>query len=291
MTLNFVHYKFTEWRCSIISTSDGILLYYLWVKCPQIRSWKDYTSQNYRILFNFRLCWLCMIKKRREARSRTINIQDSWKLHFHLMMWTRNFRVRNDVVEKGTVTKSQTGKEAYVEMKVGECFQWNAHGQCSRGDSCSFSHDPRALGNKGKSQRQKDDRLLLHPTRRQNRLTAKDKNPKCQAINKKALWKREKFHAYSKSAKNPSCKLWHPPICLNYISEKRCVHGDKCNVRHVEAEKKPGKKLRKSGAIRSIAMLKESIQLGCVSQASYPRKFYVNQENWDQSTPRASGTK
>ena len=207
------------------------------------------------------------------------------------MMRTRNFRARNDVVERGSVTKSQKGKEAYVEMKVGECFQWKAHGQCSRGDSCNFSHDPRAPGNRGKSQRQKDDRLLLHPTRRQNRLTASDKNPQCQAINKKALWKRAKFHAYSKSAKIPSCKLWHPPLCLNYKSEKRCVHGDKCHVRHVEAERKPSKKSRKSGAKGSFALLKESIQLGCVSQASYPRKFNVNQENWDQSTPRASGTK
>ena len=28
-----------------------------------------------------------------------------------------------------------------MERKVGECNQWNAFGQCSKGDSCSFSHD------------------------------------------------------------------------------------------------------------------------------------------------------
>ena len=27
--------------------------------------------------------------------------------------------------------------EVDVERKVGECFQWTAHGQCSKGDSCS----------------------------------------------------------------------------------------------------------------------------------------------------------
>ena len=67
---------------------------------------------------------------------------------------TRNFRVRSDVVEKGSVTKSQKGKKAYVERKVGECFYWKAHGRCSKGDSCSLSHDPRAPGNSGKGQRQ-----------------------------------------------------------------------------------------------------------------------------------------
>ena len=34
---------------------------------------EDCTSQNSRTLLNFRLCWLCTIKKRREARSRSIN--------------------------------------------------------------------------------------------------------------------------------------------------------------------------------------------------------------------------
>ena len=35
---------------------------------------------------------------------------------------TRNFRVRNDGVERGSVTKSQKGKKACVERKVGEFF-------------------------------------------------------------------------------------------------------------------------------------------------------------------------
>ena len=47
------------------------------------------------------------------------------------------------------------GKKAYVERKVGECFQWKAHGQFSKGDSCSFSHDTKASGNSGGDQRPK----------------------------------------------------------------------------------------------------------------------------------------
>ena len=51
-------------------------------------------------------------------------------------------------------------------------FQWKAQGQCSKGDSCSFSHDPLlAFGNR--SSDEKDDRLLLHTIQRQNRLTEK----------------------------------------------------------------------------------------------------------------------
>ena len=68
--------------------------------------------------------------------------------------------------------------------------------------------------------------------------------------------------------KKPICGFWHPPACLNYKSEKGCVHGDKCHFRHVEANKKS----KKGGAKGSVATLKESMQVGCVSQDSYLRK-------------------
>ena len=40
------------------------------------------------------------------------------KLHIDQIMRNRNFRVRSDVVERGSVTKSRKGNEAYVERKV-----------------------------------------------------------------------------------------------------------------------------------------------------------------------------
>ena len=63
------------------------------------------------------------------------------KLHVGQMMRNHNFKVGNDVMERGSVTKSQKGNKAHVERRVGECLQWKAHGQCSKGDSYSFSHD------------------------------------------------------------------------------------------------------------------------------------------------------
>ena len=45
------------------STKDGTKLYKQQVKYQRKWSWKVYTSQNYRILFSFRLCWLCMTKR------------------------------------------------------------------------------------------------------------------------------------------------------------------------------------------------------------------------------------
>ena len=73
-----------------------------------------------------------------------LRLKTAVKLHIDQMMRTRNFRVRNEVVERGSVTKSLRGKKGCVERKVGECCQWKAHEQFSTGDSCSFSRDTQA---------------------------------------------------------------------------------------------------------------------------------------------------
>ena len=50
-------------------------------------------------------------------------LKTSVKLHIDQMMRNRNFGARNDVVERGSVTKSQKGNKAYVERRVGQFFQ------------------------------------------------------------------------------------------------------------------------------------------------------------------------
>ena len=51
--------------------------------------------------------------------------------HFDQQMRTRSFRDRNEIVERGAVTKTPKGRKAVVEWIVGECYQWKAIGQCS----------------------------------------------------------------------------------------------------------------------------------------------------------------
>ena len=79
-----------------------------------------------------------------------VRLKTSVKLHIDLMM-----RTRNEVVERGSFTKSQKGKKACVERIVGECFHWKAHAECSTLDSCRFSHDQLAQGDSCSGQRRK----------------------------------------------------------------------------------------------------------------------------------------
>ena len=51
-----------------------------------------------------------------------------------------NFEARNGNYETNAVVKNQ-GTKQRVKRILGNCWQWKANGQCSRGDNCSFRHD------------------------------------------------------------------------------------------------------------------------------------------------------
>ena len=58
-----------------------------------------------------------------------------------------NFEARNGNFETSAVVKNQR-MEQREHRSLGDCWQWKAKGQCSKGDSCSFWHD---VNNRAKS--------------------------------------------------------------------------------------------------------------------------------------------
>ena len=52
----------------------------------------------------------------------------------------RNFGIRKGNYERNAVVKNQGTKQRGQRI-LGDCWQWNANGQCSKGDTCSFRHD------------------------------------------------------------------------------------------------------------------------------------------------------
>ena len=51
-----------------------------------------------------------------------------------------NFGARNGNYERNAVVKNQ-GTKQRVQRILGDCWQWESNGQCSKGDNCSFRHD------------------------------------------------------------------------------------------------------------------------------------------------------
>ena len=52
----------------------------------------------------------------------------------------KNFGARNGNYERNAVVKNQ-GTKQRGQRTLGDCWQWEANGQCSKGDNCSFRHD------------------------------------------------------------------------------------------------------------------------------------------------------
>ena len=57
----------------------------------------------------------------------------------------KNFGARNGNYEKNAVVKNQETKQR-VQRILGDCWQWETNGQCSKGDNCSFRHDMNKRG-------------------------------------------------------------------------------------------------------------------------------------------------
>ena len=51
----------------------------------------------------------------------------------------KNFEARNGI-KTNAVVKNQ-GTKQREQRTLGNCWQWKANGQCSKGDNCSFRHD------------------------------------------------------------------------------------------------------------------------------------------------------
>ena len=51
-----------------------------------------------------------------------------------------NFEARNGNYVRNAVDKNQ-GTKQREQRTLGDCWQWKANGQCSKGDNCSFRHD------------------------------------------------------------------------------------------------------------------------------------------------------
>ena len=52
----------------------------------------------------------------------------------------KNFEDRNGKYERNAVVNNHGTKQREQRTR-GDCWQWNANGQCSEGDNCSFRHD------------------------------------------------------------------------------------------------------------------------------------------------------
>ena len=145
-------------------------------------------------------------------------LKTSVRLFYDQKMRSRNLKARKDMIHGG-VTRSRKEIKANVERKVRVCWQWQATGQCSKGDSCGFHHGVRASGNGSEPLEQKERTSSLAP---HSKATKDGKGKSSDEKDGKSVDNRNKIPCQCRNCTNPSCSYRHPPVCQNYISQIGC---------------------------------------------------------------------
>ena len=176
----------------------------------------------------------------------------------------KNFDARNGNYEASAVVKNQKGTKQREQRSLGDCWQWTANGQCSKGDNCSFRHD---LNKRAKSTQPNPSPRSSSQQSVKN--APRTRNPRGRSSGGKMARLRCKDYLKG-TCTTPFCEKWHPPACLFYKSQNGCRFGD--SYAHRQVHEQPSKSSKKNGGKSAVAMLKITRQLGCDFQDMEPPK-------------------
>ena len=157
----------------------------------------------------------------------------------------KNFGSRNGNFEKNAVVKNQ-GTKQRVQRILGDCWQWEANGQCVKGDNCSFRHDMNKCG--------KSSPLNPSPNsfmQQSERKSSRGRSPSGRT----SPWPCKDY--LRGTCNNSFCEKWHPPECLFYKTKSGCRFGEKCSFAHRQVDEQPTKRSKKNEDKSAVAMLKK----------------------------------
>ena len=135
-----------------------------------------------------------------------------------------NFEARNGNYETSAVVKNQRVKQRGQRI-LGDCWQWEANGQSSKGDNCSFRHDDnkRAKMTQPKPSPSSSTQQNVKNASRTRSLRGKSPSGRMSRLPCKDYLKG--------TCSNLFCEKWHPPECLFYKSENGCRFGENALMR------------------------------------------------------------
>ena len=97
-----------------------------------------------------------------------------------------------------------------VDRILGDCWQWEANWQCSKGDNCSFRHDI--------NKRAKMTQPNSSPTssmQQNERNASRTRSPRGRSPSgRTSRWPCKDY--LRGTCNNSFCEKWHPPECLFY---------------------------------------------------------------------------
>ena len=165
----------------------------------------------------------------------------------------KNFGARNGNYERNAVVKNQ-GTKQREQRTLGDCWQCEANGQCSKGDNCSFRHD---INKRAKmTQPNPSPNSFMQQSERKTSRTPSPRGKRPSG--RMSRWPCKDY--LKGTCTNSFCEKWHLPVCWFYKSENGCRLGQKCSYAHRQVDEQPSKRSKKNGDKSAVAMLKRNEQ-------------------------------
>ena len=177
----------------------------------------------------------------------------------------KNVGSRNGNYGRNAVAKNQGTKQG-GQRTLGECWQWETSGQCSKGDNRCFRHD---INERAKMTQPNPSPNSFVQQRERNASRTRSSRGK-SASGRLSRWP---CTDYLKGVcTNSFFEKWHPLECLFYKTKSGCKFGENCSYAYRQVDEQLCKRSRKNGDKSAVAMLKTTRHLGCVSQDMQPPK-------------------
>ena len=143
------------------------------------------------------------------------------------------------------------GTKQRVQRILGDCWQWESNGQCSRRDICSFRHDVNKRGKSSPSNPSPNSFMQQNDRKSTRTRSPRGKSPSGRT----SRWPCKDY--LEKTCNNSFCEKWHPPECLFYKTKSGCRFGEKCSFAHRQVDEQPTKRSKKNDDKSAVAMLKK----------------------------------
>ena len=152
----------------------------------------------------------------------------------------KNFGTRNGNHEKNAAVTNQ-GTQQRVQRILGDCWQWEFNGQCSRGDNCSFRHDTNERAEITQSNPSPNSFVQQN-----ERKSSRTRSPRRRSPSgRMSRWLCKDY--FKGTCINPFCTRWRVVADL----------GEKCFYAHRQVDEQPSKRSKKNDDKSTVAMLKK----------------------------------
>ena len=163
----------------------------------------------------------------------------------------KNFGARNGNYESNAVVKNQ-GTTQRVQRILGDCWQWESNGQCSRGDNCSFRHDINKRGKMTQSNASPNSFMQQN-----ERKASRTRSPRGRSSSgRMSRWLCKDY--LKATCNNSFCEKWHPPECLFYKTKSGCRFGETCSHAHRQVDEQHSTRSKKNDDKSAVAMMKKN---------------------------------